>query len=206
LRCTCGEQRLVALWVGQRRLDVGRQRHGAEAFDGLVDVAAVVVLEADDARTRVPCRVALDGGTEPVTERDASTLAEAASRPDQARVAAITQVVQDQQLDGPTMLAAGAQACGANPGVVDDEQIAGAEQVGQLGEGTVLRGAVPRQVQQPRGVALGERRLGDALLGERILEERGVLPDDGGPRGQKSEACAWSAPGTWAGTGRPSTR
>ena len=51
---------------------------------------------------------------------------------------------------------------------VRDEKVAGAEELRKVGEGAVLEGA-GRTVEheQPRGVALGERLLGDELRRQR---------------------------------------
>src|SRR5256885_128020 len=63
------------------------------------------------------------------------------------------------------------QPRGDHPGVVEDEEIALAEQLGQVSELPVPGGAGgAREVQEPRSVALGERVLGDLLRREREVE------------------------------------
>ena len=77
----------------------------------------------------------------------------------------------------PLPFAAGPLASAEQPGrqhprVVEDEQIAGSEQVGQVEELAVFQRAVAAaDDQQPRPVALGGRFLGDQLRREVVIEE-----------------------------------
>jgi len=58
-----------------------------------------------------------------------------------------------------------------HPGVVEDQQIARAQQLRQLPDGAVLGWPLkPREHQQAGGVALRQGSLGDPLLRERVVE------------------------------------
>ena len=60
-------------------------------------------------------------------------------------------------------------------GVVDDEEVALAQQIGEVADGSVRgRPLCPGKHEEPRGVALGERGLGDELLGQLVVERRDV--------------------------------
>ena len=83
-----------------------------------------------------------------------------------------------------------------DPRLVDDQEVARAQQPGQLEERPVLEPPSGAQVQQARRVALGEGLLRDPLRRERVVEV-------GGPQRSKSAVCASAAPGAPAGTERP---
>src|SRR5580692_11304473 len=80
--------------------------------------------------------------------------------------------------------------------LVDDEEITGPQEPGQLAEGAILEPALGREDKQSRCVAFCQRLLRDPLRGERVVEV-------GGPQRSKSAVCASAAPGAPAGTDRP---
>ncbi len=68
----------------------------------------------------------------------------------------------DQAFDAPAAGFAPEQTRRNDPGVIENHQVTGLEETGQIGENTVVeRTGIPVQVQQPAGRAFGERFLGD---------------------------------------------
>jgi hypothetical protein len=67
------------------------------------------------------------------------------------------------------------EAGGDDAGVVEDEEVAGAEELGELGEGAVVDRAVGAAVvEEARGSALRGWRLGDKVGGEGEVEVVGL--------------------------------
>ena len=62
------------------------------------------------------------------------------------------------------------EARGKDAGVVDDEQVAGLEELREAGEDRMLDLAAWREPEQPRPVALGERLLSDELRRKLVVE------------------------------------
>ena len=57
-----------------------------------------------------------------------------------------------------------------DPGVIENQQIAGLEQVFDRREAFVVQSSLPVDVQQPAARALGRRRLGDQLRWQHVVE------------------------------------
>jgi hypothetical protein len=96
-------------------------------------------------------------------------------------------LADEQGLDATAAGALPDEPCADDPRSVDDDQVPGAEQGGQVTKGVVLDGpALRAQTQQTGGVALGTGLLGDTLARE-IEVEVGDL--------QKSPRCVPLAPG-----------
>jgi hypothetical protein len=96
-------------------------------------------------------------------------------------------LADEQGLDATTAGALPDEARADDARSVDDDQVPGAEQVGQVAKGVVLDGpALRAQTQQTGGVALGTGLLGDAFASE-VEVEVGEL--------QKSPRCVPVAPG-----------
>lgn len=131
-------------------------------------------------------------------------------RADEAGEGACGEGMEDEDLRGPAPLASGTEPGGTDPGVVDDEEVAAAEQGREVAEGAVLGRAPGGEVEEPRGVALGERPLGDPLSGQRVVEVGGRRPLGAGRAGagQSSSVCTAvaPAPGTPCGGVRPRWR
>jgi hypothetical protein len=104
--------------------------------------------------------------------------------------------MEDEHLGGAAPPAQAAEPGGADPGVVDDEEVAAAEQGGEVAEGAVLGRALGREVEEPRGVALVERPLRDPRRRQRIVEVGGRRPRGAGGAGagQSSSVCTAVAP------------
>ena len=76
----------------------------------------------------------------------------------------------DQDLDLSAAVLAAAQPGLDDAGVVEDQQVARAQQTGQVGELTVVQAAGAVQVQQPAGVAPFGGMLGDQFGGQFVVE------------------------------------
>lgn len=63
------------------------------------------------------------------------------------------------------------EACGKDAGVVEDEQVGGAEEVGEVSELAVFEG-IPRtgKMEQARGRAVGEGFLRDGIRRKIVME------------------------------------
>ena len=79
-------------------------------------------------------------------------------------------LLEQEDLDGAAGGPAQAQPRRQDPGVVDDDDVAGSEQVGEVGDGAVLGGPAPAVDEQPGGVARLDRDLGDALGRQVVVE------------------------------------
>src|SRR5438045_9466506 len=86
--------------------------------------------------------------------------------------AAGAQHALEQELDAAAAWASPArEARGQHAGVVEDEQVAGAQQLGQVGETAVLdRARRAVEHEQPARAALRERRLRDQLARQFVVE------------------------------------
>ena len=108
---------------------------------------------------------------------------------------------------GPPAGAAPEQAGREDAAAIRDEEVAGAEQIRQIGEAAVLD-AARRAVehQQPRRVALGERLLGNELGRQRVVVGRDleVGVSHAGTNGRRppyEKSFFWGV--TESGTARP---
>ena len=94
-------------------------------------------------------------------------------------------------------------------GVVEDQQVAGPQQAGQVGEAPVMQLAGVIQVQQPAAGAFGGGRLGDELGRQLVVEvgngERsghaGIWQERAGGAGRRGRS-SWNRPGRPAGSYR----
>jgi hypothetical protein len=65
------------------------------------------------------------------------------------------------------------QSPGNDAGVVEDEQVTGAQQPGQVAEGTVAdRCRCPHQMHHARGSPVGQGLLRNEFLGQLVIEVR----------------------------------
>ena len=95
-------------------------------------------------------------------------------------------------------------------GVVEDQQVAGPQQAGQVGEAPVMQLAGVIQVQQPAAAAFGGGRLGDELGRQLVVEvgngERsghaGIWQERAGGAGCRRGRSSWNRPGRPAGSYR----
>ncbi len=170
---------LVALLVRQRLVDVGRQGHLAGRLDALEQVGVAVVGQLDEAdavadglahRDREDPRagrVVQDGA-----RRDSP--AGAHERLPGGRAALFEQQHLDRAAGGLHQTQPGRQ----HPGAIDHDEVSGVEQVRQVAHVAVV-GAGEGVDQQAGGVAWLDRLLGDARLGQVVVELGGV---HGGPR------------------------
>src|SRR5262249_39808201 len=164
---------LVALAVGRAVVaaDVGRERDVAVALEGGRDVAAGGQ-EADAPGS--PRRAArLDRYREVGRDLDRVPRAEPSAGPEE-RVPYVVGVAADEQdLRGAAPRAPTTEAGREDAAPVQDEKVVRPEERGKIAEGPVLGSPrVPVEQEQARGVALGERFLGDGLRGEVVIEVR----------------------------------
>ena len=184
------EDGLVALGIGQRGPDVGRQ--GGLAVTGEQGAKR---LAAGPRRAYRPAPVA-----EPLPHLDRKGLgrrlaaqrlagAQAAARqhlPGLSRLPG--QPLQEQQLDAPAGRLANVGAGRDHAGVVAHEHVAGTQQPGQIAKGAVVEGKRRSGAaghEQARGIARLERHLGDQLGRQRVVE---LVEPHLGPGGRTSRA------------------
>lgn len=98
----------------------------------------------------------------------------------------------DQCLDTPAAGPPAAQPGANHARVVQQQQVAGAQQGWQVGEGAVANGRSGRQVQQATGAALRQRLLGDQRLGQCECE---VLAPHGAADGSRRHTGGLSPTG-----------
>ena len=177
-----GVHGLVPLLVLELLLDVGGQGHFPQPLQGLQEDALVV--EPDQAAALLQLLHDL-GGQLPVAEGEPGALAELPARADQALPHLVAPVVQQQHLaDAAAGQPLAHQTGGQHPGVVQDQTVAGVQEIRQVIEMVVSRGAAhPVQRHQAGGVPLLDGGLGDQLLGQIIVKITGLhalsfsLPD-----------------------------
>ncbi len=183
-----GEDRLVALAVLRpvRPVDVGRQRHVAEPLELLVQIALAVEPHFPQAVLPAPDDLRLQF----VVEIDDLADAHLAPRVNQRfpRQPVLGDRPQQQHLHPPgkvlpalrVVLADGegvhpfpppVEPRGDHLGIVQHQAIARAQVAGQVPEHPVFPPPLPPvEHQHPRGGAILERLLGDAVLGQVIIE------------------------------------
>ncbi len=175
---TAGEHGLVAVRIGQRLVDVGRQRHLAEVGQHVELVVGLVVQGDEPPAVVAQHRSHLDGQGPAVLRALNSE-----ERPDghaptgahQRLPPAFGPTFEQEHLHGAAGVLAQVQPGGDHPGVVDHEQVAGVEQVGQVGHGAVLdRSGRPVVHQEPGGVAGLHGVLGDRRRRQHVVELGGV--------------------------------
>ena len=157
-----GEDGLVALGVGQRSGQVGRQGHLADPVEHAGDVDP-----GQEPEVPPPLPHPFDGLDHQALAHEHVTGAQAPAGSDQGLPRALVDRFEQQGLHGATGAApAQAQAGGQDAGVVDDDQVTGFAQLGQVGHG-VIGGAQARSpVHQQAGAVTGfDGLLGDALGG-----------------------------------------
>ena len=171
-----GVDRLVALGVGERRGDVRRQGHLAAPPMASAEVA---VAGARPRRCRSPSPRSSPTTTVRSTGRrraSARCPAAAAGRgarappsvPGPSRVAPRAAAPRPRRPSACARCEPGRQ----HPGGVDHDQVAGLEQVGQIGDPTVLEPPRAAIDEQPGRVARLDRHLGDALVRQLVVEAR----------------------------------
>ena len=166
-----GVDGLVPLRVLELRLDIGGQRHPAQALQQLQENA--VVVEADQAVASLADLQDL-GGEKPVSEGEPGPLSKLLSRPDQALPDLIAPVYQQQDLyRAAAGLPVAQQPGGQHPGIVEHQTVAGPQQGGQVIKVQVPGGpGLLVQHHEPGAVPPVQRGLGDELLGEVIVKIR----------------------------------
>jgi hypothetical protein len=155
-----GEHRLVAAhvigFVGVG--DVGGQGHVAVLLQQLERVAGEFQVEQPAVRPAAAQHLGIKGVGK---AHDAARLGRLAGTHVRQHLV-VGQHALDQGLDRAAGLLGAVQPCLDDPGVVEDQQITGLEQRGQVAEHAVHgRGATA--VEQARGAALGSGMLGDQL-------------------------------------------
>src|SRR5580704_330327 len=186
-------RRLVALGVAQVGADVGGQRCDAGVFDRGIRIGSV---EGHRASSAVLRRDRDDGGAEVTPDADDRAWRGKACRAREALIVAACLARQHEQLDVASRAVDAIKPRPPDPRVVDDQEIARTEQLGQVAKLEVLEAALREDVEQPGCVAFRKGLLGDPLHRERVVEV-------GGPQRSKSAVCASAAPGAPAGTGSP---
>ena len=96
----------------------------------------------------------------------------------QAPVDAVRHTLQHEQLDSAAVIDAAAQASLAHPRVVRDQEVPGAHEPGKFREPAIEQGAVGRDMQQPRRIAVRRRFLRDAVVWQRVNEVLGAHTRD----------------------------
>ena len=162
-----GEHGLVALDVLAvvGAVDVGRQRHVAVALEQFQRLGR----KAQAKERGVAAGAAEHLGVEGVGEADDAAGLRRLARAHLRDHDAVGLDALDQRLDRAAARLDAEQARLDHRRVVDDEQVAGAQQLGQIAKAPVVRrrGAA---VEQARGAALGRGMLGDQLARQREVE------------------------------------
>ncbi len=162
------EHGLIALAVFDTRLaaDIGRQRQAAS-------LEQPVLQRGRDLETQqIELAIAAQHlGLAAGIERDhAAGLGRLAGADLYARLALAKQAL-DQDLHSPAAGLLPEQARRNDPGVVEDQQIAGLQQLGQIAHLAVAEGRWRRRHhQQAAGGTFGQRRLGDQFFGQLVME------------------------------------
>ena len=167
------EDRLIALGIDRQRPvgapDVGRQRQLAVPRQQGVDVGG----PADHHRIPARRETFLHRRVRALRQRDAHARAQPARRPPEAFPGAARPLAHQQQLDRAAGVDAAEEPRRAHPRVVEDEQVAGCQQLRQVGDRAVGDRAVPlRQHQQAGAIAPLRRSLGDQRRRQIVVECR----------------------------------
>jgi hypothetical protein len=163
------EHRLVAGLVAplRRAADVWRQRHRAVRLEQRLErVFAGIELELEQVR-----RARGHGRPGGVGEAQPGSGAGRLAGAHVGEKAPLAGLALDQHLGAPAARLARREPRLDHPGVVEHQQIARRQQLGEIGESAVgQRPAGAVEHQQPARPALGERRLGNELLGQVEVE------------------------------------
>ena len=148
------EDRLVplAIEVHVRPLDVGRQRDVADGFDGVRHRSRVARPEPDEAAAEEALfqHLAVNRAPAPL-EAHAPARPHPLARVDKRLPVLVVNAREQQDLDAaPAGLAFADEPRREDPGVVEDHQVAGAEQAAEVGHGRVGHRAALRSSEQPR--------------------------------------------------------
>ncbi len=151
-----------------RAPDVGRQRHVADGLQHLLEIVRPAEGQAADL---IPDFQHL--GFQPLVEKQPAARRRAFGRLDQAVEYLVPRALGIVQNQGLYLAAAGfaaQQAPRHHAGVVEHQQIAGAQHLGDIAEAPVPQAALPaRQMEQARLVPLRGRLLGDQSRGQLII-------------------------------------
>ena len=165
-----GVHRLVAVGPVEAAVDVGRQWHLAVPGEQLERI--VVARQLDRERVAGGGARADHGDGHAVESEQRLAAAEAAGRPDQCLPRAPGRVARLEQQDlrrpagGPVQAEPGRD----DPRLVDHDDVAGAQQIGELGHGAVLGRRAPPVDEQAGRVPWFDRHLGDAILRQLVVE------------------------------------
>ena len=163
------EHRLVATLVVGAVVagDVGRQRHVAVALEQLERIVGKAQLESEPSAPPRPSTSA--SKPSPLPRRRRLPGLRRLARAQLREHAPVGLDPLDQGLDRAAARLRAEQARLDDPGVVDDQQVAFAQQPRQVAEGEVAR-RFARAVEQPRAAALGGGMLRDQLRRQREIE------------------------------------
>ena len=169
------KQRLVVgavLRIGHAAPYVGRQRHGAALLEGGQESRTRGVEGEHDRAVLV---LGLDRGGESAGEGQPVARPQPLGRPREGEPAPAAQVADQQRFERDVLAAGRAaahalQSCRDHLGVVEDQQVAAAQQAWQIAHVAVVQ-AVGRDIQEPRRIARRGRALGDQVVGKIEVEE-----------------------------------
>ena len=170
-----GKQRLVVgavLRIGHAASYVGRQRHGAALFEGRQESRTHGVEGEHDRAVLV---FGLDPGGESAGEGEPVAWPQPLGRPREGQPAPAAQIADQERLDRDVLTAGRATAHALqsrrdHPGVVEDQEVAAAQQARQIAHMSVVQ-AVGRDIQKPRRIPRSDRALGDEIVGKIEIEE-----------------------------------
>ena len=167
-----GVDRLVPLGSVEARGDVRRQRHLTHVVEQLEGVGAADVDEVDVERVAGACAGADDQHGAAVRAVQLLALAQLAGGAHEGLPVAAAGILrfEQQHLGLAARRPSEPQAGRDDPRLVDDDDVPAAEEIGQVGNGAVLRRGRTAVDEQARRVARFDRHLGDRFRRQRVVE------------------------------------
>lgn len=159
--------RLVALRVGEFRVDVRRQRRAAQPRQPRAEAVGIDKAHDPSALSEVFTYLSLQA----IAEGDHRARQQPFAWADQRdKLGFPARRVQQQRLDTRAGRLPSEQAQRGDSRVVEDQKVAWLQKLGNLSERSMVDLArMPVEVQQSAGRAIGERRLGDERLRQLVI-------------------------------------